>query len=1042
MFLLWAAKHFDAEVGIDVHGYSAPPGTWPTPHIGVVLDPFDYLPVVMSDNPVLKALEKPLSVLESADSALQSGLNLIGEGTRAPEVPPPDVGEPDEDAPEEPEEPAPPIPICLGASVELNGVKRATAGTMGFCSHIPVGVPTPLPLAPGGMQFDNEIFMGSRIVLADTQPFSRFLMPVLSCSIVGAPPPIRPTDLVKKPGKPVPRSLVLPTTAVIAMPSHVEVGGLPTISWMAMAMRGAFAGLGKALKGLGKAYKAVAVRICDKLKIPKGTFRCRILHAEPVDIRDGSVSVEHLDFEIPGRLPLGWVRSYSSSSEYTGVCGHGWETLADLRLELLEDGNVTFCGPNLAALFPHLPTEDTEADDGGTVLDLFDGARLRCEAAHWVVQTKDGMRYRFARGPKASAAPLRPGVLSRIGQIEDACGNYWRFEWRGAQLVRIVESAVERATKVRQGRVIEVKSSAQGLIESMSLVDPATGTPHQLVAYRTARGDLEAAVDAQGAERRFAYVEHRMVRHTDRNGLSFYYDYDNQWRVVHAWGDGGLYDYRFAYNEILHQTEITDSLGNTTVVKLDEDQLPLCEIDPLGGVTVYEYDEAGRTVAVTAPEGLRTSFVYDGYGNLLKTVLPDGSAVSAAFNEGHKPVSMLDPEGGEWSQEWDAQGNLIRQVTPSGAATQYEYNEQGDLLHVTDPAGQRTTLSYDPLGFLAGLTDAMGQGAQFKHDVLGNLLSKQLANGDTTHYRYDIKNRLVESILPDLKRIKCTYDPEDNLMRYRDEAGRETHFTYYCQGSLQSRTDPDGSRVEYHYDTEEQLIGVTNQHGKRWQLKRDGLGRLIEEVDYWGQSRQYGYDAAGYLTRSTDPLGQVLAITCDKLGRIVGKQASETEAETYRYNKRGQLIEAKNQFSKIERKYNEDGQLTEERQRQDSVDADISYLYNPAGQLVEQTQKVQGNRGQTPIGGNRGQTTITLGNCGLSPISFPDFRRIAFRQLSSVFLVLLDVPLPGYGRAHGTVRVLFRDLNFDFFIRDAHQFLDAGIFGGTSRAGVGNPTTG
>ncbi|MCL1919018.1 MAG: YD repeat-containing protein, partial [Peptococcaceae bacterium] len=70
-------------------------------------------------------------------------------------------------------------------------------------------------------------------------------------------------------------------------------------------------------------------------------------------------------------------------------------------------------------------------------------------------------------------------------------------------------------------------------------------------------------------------------------------------------------------------------------------------------------------------------------------------------------------------------------------------------------------------------------------------------------------------MLPDGKRIKCSYDPEDNLMRYQDEAGRETLFTYYCQGSLQSRTDPDGSKVEYIYDTEEQLIGVSNQKGQR-----------------------------------------------------------------------------------------------------------------------------------------------------------------------------------------------------------------------------------
>ena len=61
-------------------------------------------------------------------------------------------------------------------------------------------------------------------------------------------------------------------------------------------------------------------------------------------------------------------------------------------------------------------------------------------------------------------------------------------------------------------------------------------------------GDLTAARDAGGNARRFAYDEHHLVRHTDRLGQSFYYEFDSTAssgrRVVHAWGDGGLFDYR------------------------------------------------------------------------------------------------------------------------------------------------------------------------------------------------------------------------------------------------------------------------------------------------------------------------------------------------------------------------------------------------------------------------------------------------------------------------------------------------------------------
>ena len=40
-----AAKHFDPQLGIDIHTYLIPPSPipipLPTPHIGIVLDPFD-----------------------------------------------------------------------------------------------------------------------------------------------------------------------------------------------------------------------------------------------------------------------------------------------------------------------------------------------------------------------------------------------------------------------------------------------------------------------------------------------------------------------------------------------------------------------------------------------------------------------------------------------------------------------------------------------------------------------------------------------------------------------------------------------------------------------------------------------------------------------------------------------------------------------------------------------------------------------------------------------------------------------------------------
>jgi RHS repeat-associated protein len=884
--LFFAAKHFDPQLGIDAHTYLAPPGVWPTVHIGIVMDPFDYLPTIQvsPDNPIVKGLG-------ALGTATEAAKNAIGEGTASPRIPAPPGAPPDDGAMPES------IPLPLGATVEVAGVRRANAGTGGVDFHILVGAPMPIVKGPGGPQFDDELFMGSRTVLADGDPFSRITMPVLGCNIVGLVPPFRPRKLVK----PVRLSLMLPTTFNVAIPPQVFVGGPPTISWGAMIQRGLF-------KALGRAYTRIARRVFKNM--PPGFLKCRVLRAEPVDIRDGSVSVTHEDFHVPGRLPLTWSRAYASRDhDFAGHCGQGWQTPADLRLVAEPDGLLSLHGPDSCALFPALPRSEREP-----VRDLVDGARLERQGVRLTVRFKDGLHFHFddALSP---AGELRAAALP-IACIEDACGNGWRFvrDEDGA-LVRIVESGAHG----QPGRSIEVRSSG-GRIEAMALRDPLTGLEHPLVSYRHAGGDLVAAVDALGAAREFAYLQHRMVRHTDRLGLSFHYAYDDRWRVAHAWGDGGLQDCRFAYDEALRQTQATDSLGHLTVVKFDESGLPLAEIDPLDGVTTFEYDDAGRTVAVTRPEGLRTAFVYDAHGNLQSTRWPDGSTIRNEFDDEDRVLAVVDPNGQRWSQGYDERGLLASQRDPRGAVTRFEHDAHGQLVRHVDARGAVTQLQYDRHGRLLVLTHPLGARTRFEHDVLGRLKARQDALGRTTRYHHDAKGRTLRIERPGGGHAACAYDAEDQLLLYVDEAGARTRMQYFGTGSLAARVQPDGQAVRYHYDTEERLVGLTNQRGERYALRRDALGRIVEEVDYWNQSRRYIYDGAGRLSATVDALGQRVAFACDAMGRITRKtfddplQAGRQRHEHFVYDRLGQLVEMRNDAMHVRRRFDAVGNLLEERQ--------------------------------------------------------------------------------------------------------------------------------
>ncbi|WP_317633347.1 DUF6531 domain-containing protein [Xanthomonas oryzae] len=838
-----AAKHFDPQLGIDIHMYAMPPFPLPTLHIGLVLDPFDYLPF-------------------------------------------------------------------LGATVTVNGVKRATAGTGGLDIHIPLGMWTPQLSMPMGPQFDGEeIFMGSKTVTADGDPFSRLAAPVLDCNLAGLIPPFR----IKKLKKPF-RSLWLPTGINVAIPTNVKVGGPLTISLMAMLFHAAFAGLGALRRSkLGaraaQAFKGLRQRVFKHMD--SGFLKCKVLRAEPVDIRDGSVSVLHEDFAIPGRLPLTWTRRYSSAqAEQAGVCGHGWQTPGDIRLEIEADGVVLFHDGRGVAVFPQLPDATTSQ-----VREFVDGARLSRDGTDLLVRTKDDTRYRFVDLPAAGVAVLPRARSLPIVQVEDACGNHWRFERRDGHLVRIVESGADGV----QGRFIEVEAR-HGRIDRLQLHDPATGLTHPLVAYRYTDGDLVAAEDALGAPRRFVYRQHRLLQHTDRVGLSFYYDYDRQWRVVHSWGDGGLYDYRFAYDDLLRETAVTDSLGHVSLVKFDENRLPLCEIDPMDGVTVFAYDAVGRTVAVTDPEGLCTRFDYDERGNLRTLTRPDGSTLRQTFDDDDRLIAVADPDGHAWQQRHDARGLLVEQTDPLGATAQYVYDDHGQLRAHTNARGATTRLEYDRYGLLAALIDALGQRSHFAHDALGRLRSQYDPLGHASTYEYDAKGRLVRLRSPGGGEVQCEYDAEDQLVRYVDEAGAQTRLQYVGIGQIGKRLQADGHTVEYRYDSEEQLVAVINQRGERYELKRDALGRIVEEVDYWGQARRYDYDASGRLTATYDPLGQRIAYATDPLGRIVRKtladvrQPGQQLQEHFVYDRRGQLVELRNPHRSATRRFDALGQLLEEVQ--------------------------------------------------------------------------------------------------------------------------------
>ena len=801
----------------------------------------------------------------------------------------------------------------IGATVTVCGMKRATAGTNGKAIHIPPG----FPFAPKIPDTSDEIFMGSATVVADGNPFSFLAVPVLSCQVSGMPSPPRPNHEKKL--------MLLPTVTNLAIPTNVFVGGPPTISLMGMAFKLGFAALGRFAKS--GAFKWVRKKLFGWMK--SGFLKCVILRAEPVDIVTGEVSVEQQDFALPGRIPIDWVRTYTSNNTRRGACGYGWESPADIRLEVYpQDNSAVFLRPAAApAPFPELPAA---CGNDEAILELWDGALLSDHGREFQVRTKEDKIYHF---DKALAFTNEDGVQEYpINRISDLCGNWLEFERLGRHPIAINESA---------GRRIEIEIE-DGLIRQVGLLAPTADFRHVFVQYRyDDASNLVAVVDALGSPYTFSYDQHHLIRHTDRNTLSFYYEFDKrgeEWRVVHSWGDGGLYNYRFEYLDELKERRITDSLGNVSLVKLDERGLPISEIDPLFGVTIFEYDEVGRTTAVVDPNRHRTEYEYDERGNLLRLNRPDDTATAIEFDANNRALAIIDGNGAQWIQRWDMRGLLVEQTSPLGNVSRYEYDARGRLVAFVSPRGGRTEFTFDAVGNLVGLRDALGHRTLFAYDALGNFISEADPLDRKTLYTYDAKSRLTEVRLPSGATIRCTYDAEDNLTNYCDENGAETKLEYFGQAEIARRIQPDGHMVEYLYDSQERLIGLRNQRGELYRLRRDALGRIVEEIDYWGQSRRYAYDAGGNLVHSVDPLGRRIDYKTDPLGRIVRKLLPEGLVDEFTYDANGNLIGCGNQNICVERRFDAENRMLEEKQGEAFV---IRNSYDAGGNRIQRQAELK-----------------------------------------------------------------------------------------------------
>jgi RHS repeat-associated protein len=832
--------HLKPVIGLDIHFVNIPfPCPLPHPYIGLVIDPFDYIPFI-------------------------------------------------------------------GATVKINGVPRGNTDTMGKIItfiHIPFGAGFTLPPLIG---HDSQNFFGSKNVQVDGAPLSGAGYMLMTCNDIGLP-------LSLSPGKkfiPIP-SLYLPTSFCIPLQwgPPVMVGGpmVPHFSLLALLKGFAF---GSFLKVFGK----IAARALSKLnKVLKKSPASQKLSAalckmgfEPVDLVTGRVNYEYTDFEIPGPIPIKWTRNWDSDSRLKGSLGYKTHLCYDRYIQLFpEDEALAILLPDgRAAAFPLL-------QPGEQFFHPTEQITLTRKAnGHFLLHAhSESLYYHF------NFEHAHTGVY-KLSFIEDYSGFRVQLHYSGRHLSAITDAV---------GRKIICTLNNYGQITSVELQYKQQRKTLVQYGYNS-EDDLILIKDAlQQAVHIIYNDQHLMTVKTDRNGQSFYWEYDSKQRCIHTWGDGGILEGRISYQKGFNI--VTNSLQEQTTYYYNENNLCIETKDHYGNSSFSEYTEIGQLYREIDEEGHATGYTYDNNGLLKEVVQPDGSSTSYNYNQYHQLVLITYPDGAAQTYVYDDQHRLSFINYPDGHYNSYTFNQEGLIAEISSRGGGNSILQYDADANLQQVVFTDGSQVSWRYDMFGRCVETTDAGSGNRHFVYDDLDRVTALHLADGNRVQLQYNAYEEVLLATDKQ-YSVAFEYTPLGNVKKRTRNNDDTVVFGYDTNGRLVTITNEAGKVYSFTYNGRGEMIKERGYDAMERFYERDKAGKTIKTLRPGGKSSSYEYDANGHIVKTCYHDGSWELFGYDKSGQLTEAVNQHNAVTIKRNKSGLMVQETQNGYSVTSKYDQLGN------------------------------------------------------------------------------------------------------------------
>jgi len=776
----------------------------------------------------------------------------------------------------------------------------------------------------------------------------------MSCCDVGMPLTATPGKKMKpKPG------LYLPSSASIPIPSGppVIVGGpyVPDLMALIMGLLMSY-GMGALMKGVGKGLRKAGASIKKSLtdlnhnvlkkhKSTQGLSKklCK-MGFEPVDLITGRMIYEGEDFVIPGVIPLSWERNWYSDSDYEGLMGYGVHSNYDLALYLEEADQVIIMrlSDGRLAYFPYLIAE------GDSYFEQEEKLTLTCidNNTYTVKDHNKDLIYTYNR---------LSSELFKLGSQSNEDGFSIQFFY---DAVGGIEQIIDTA-----GRRINFSLDAEKRIAEITATHE--GQHRKLIKYAyNKEGDLTEITDALGQTTFMEFENHLMVKKTDRNGISFYWEYDGKKtgaKCIKTWGDGGVLAGTIDYGK--GENLVTNSLGEESIYYFNSDNLCTQVTDAEGGHIFHEYTKKMEQYRDIDEEGNITGYTYDDRGNLTGIIQPDGTAFKYVYDDKDRLILSKTP-GGASSVRVYEEGKLFASVNPDGATTSLIYNKDGLISSVIDDAGNETQLSYDKDHNLKQLILPNKGVSSWMYDEWGRCIQTNNPENYKQQFNYDVLDRISKVQQEDKNIIKLNYNAYDEVISTLDSKKRQIKFEYTPLGNLKMREE-EGAKVLFKYNTEEQLLAIVNEHKEYYRFGRNKKGEIINGTGFDGLRRDFIRGPAGKVLKVNRPDDRFTEYEYDLNGKITRTEHSDGTWETFSYDGNGNLIEAVNQNSNVQLIRDEAGNVIKETQDEyivestfdghgnriqisSSLGVDIQLNRNKIGQVQQVSAMMESSSKESP----------------------------------------------------------------------------------------------